>query len=57
MKKIRMENRQITIRGIAEDVGAMVGSHHAIFSDVLGLKGMAAKFASKLLNFDKRTIA
>ena len=33
-----MENRRITIREVAEDVGISVGSCHAIFSDILGLK-------------------
>ena len=37
VKKIVMENRRITIREVAEDVGISVGSCHAIFSDILGL--------------------
>ena len=55
VKKIVMENRRITIREVAEDVGISVGSWHAIFSDILGLKRVAAKFVAKLLNFDKKT--
>ena len=47
VKKIVMENRRITIREIAEDVGISVGSCHAIFSDILGLKRVAAKFVPK----------
>ena len=50
-----MENRRITIREVAEDVGISVGSCHAILSDILGLKRVAAKFVSKLLNFDEKT--
>ena len=50
-----MENSRITIREVAEDVGISVGSCHAIFSDILGLKRMAAKFVPKLLNFDQKT--
>ena len=38
VKKIVMENRGITIREVAEDVGISVDSCHAIFSDILGLK-------------------
>ena len=38
VKKIVMENRRITIKEVAEDVGISVGSCHAIFSDILGLK-------------------
>ena len=54
VKKIVMENRQITIREVDEDVGILVDSCHAIFSDILGLKRMAAKFVPKLLNFDQK---
>ena len=42
-----MENRQITIKEVAEDVGISVGSCHAIFSDILGLKRVAAKFVTR----------
>ena len=55
VKKIGMENRRISIREVAENVGISVGSCNAIFSDILGLKRVAAKFVSKLLNFHKKT--
>ena len=55
VKKIVMENRRVIIREVAEDFGISVGSCHAIFSNILGLKHVAAKFVSKLLNFDQRT--
>ena len=55
VKKIVMKTRRITIREVAEDVGISVGSCHAIFSDILGLERVAAKFVSKLLNFDQKT--
>ena len=55
VKEIVMENRRITIREVAEDVGISVGSCHAIFSDILDLKRVAAKFVPKLLNFDLLT--
>ena len=55
VKKIVMENRRITIREVAKDVGITVGSGHAIFSDILGLKRVTAKFVPKLLNFDLLT--
>ena len=54
VKKIVMENRRITVREVAKDVGISVGSCHAIFSDILGLKRMEAKFIPKLLNFDEK---
>ena len=55
VKKIVMENRRITIREVAEDVCISVGSCYAIFSDILGLKRVAEKFAPNLLNFDQKT--
>ena len=55
VKKIVIKNRWITIREIAEDIGISVDSCHAIFSDILGLKRMAAKFVPKLLNFGQKT--
>jgi len=54
VKKIVMENHRIT-REVVEDVSISVGSYHTIFSDVLGMKRVAAKFVPKLLNFDQRT--
>ena len=55
VKKIVMENRRNTIREVAEDGGISVGSCHPIFSDILGLKRVAAKFVPKLLNFEQKT--
>ena len=55
VKKTVMGNRRVTIREVAEDVGISVGSCHAIFSDILGLKRAAAKFVRKLMNFDQKT--
>ena len=55
VKKIVMENCRITIRKVAEDVSISVGSCHAIFLDIFGMKHVAAKFVPKLLNFDLLT--
>ena len=57
VKKIVMETRRITIREVAEDVGISVGSCHAIFSDIWGLKRVATKFVPKLLNFAQKPVA
>ena len=54
MKKMIMENRRITIREVADEVGISFGSCQAIFTDVLGMKRVAAKFVPKLLNFDQK---
>ena len=50
VKKIVMENRRITIREVPEDAGISVGSSYAIFSDILSLKRVAAKFVPKHRN-------
>jgi len=49
-----LENRRITIREVADDVGISFDSCQTIFSDVLGMKRVAAKFVPKLLNFDQK---
>ena len=54
VKKMILENRRITIREVVDDVGISFGSCQAIFSDVLGMKRVAAKFVPKLLNFDQK---
>ena len=38
VKKIVLENRRITIREVAEDVGISLGSCHEIFSNILGMR-------------------
>ncbi|XP_046975163.1 protein GVQW3-like [Vanessa cardui] len=53
-KKIVLKNRRVTIREVAEDVGISIGSCHTIFSEVLGMKRVAAKFVPKLLNFKQK---
>jgi len=55
VKKIVTDNSRITIMEIAENVGISIGSRRAIFSDVLDVKHMTAKFVPKsLLNFDQK---
>ena len=50
VKKIILDNRRITIREVADDVGISFGSYQVIFTDVLGL-GTAAKIVPKMLYF------
>ena len=54
MKKMILNNRRITIREIAVDVGIPFGSCQAIFTDVLGMKRAATKINPKLLNFEQK---
>lgn len=54
VEKMVMNDRRITIREVADEVGISIGSCHNIFSNVLGMKRVAAKFIPKLLNFDQK---
>ena len=54
VKEMFMNDRRITIREVADDVGILIGSCHEIFSNVLGMKRVAAKFVPKLLNFKQK---
>ena len=47
MKKIILDNRRITNREVANDVGISFGSCQAIFTDVLDVKRVAAKIVKK----------
>ena len=53
VKKIVSENRRITVREVANDVGISLGLCHEIFFNILGMKRISAKFILKLLNFDQ----
>ena len=54
VKEMVMNDRRITIRQVADDVGISIGSCYEIFSSVLGMKRVAAKFVPKLLNFEQK---
>lgn len=49
-----LNNRRITIREVAYHAGISNGSFYEIFSNVLGMKHVAAKFVPKLLNFEQK---
>ena len=49
-----LDNRRITIRVVADDVGISCGSCQVIFTDVLGIKRAAAKIVPKLLSFEQK---
>ena len=49
-----LDNRRITIRDIANDVGLLFGSCKAIFTDVLGIKRAPANIVLNLLNFEQK---
>ena len=54
VKKMILDNHQITIGDVDDDVGIPFGSCQAIFKDVLGMKRAAAKIVPKLLNFEQK---
>ena len=51
LKTMILDNRRITIREDADDVGISFDARQAIFKNVLGMKRPAAKIVPNLLNF------
>ncbi|UYV72842.1 hypothetical protein LAZ67_10000956 [Cordylochernes scorpioides] len=54
VEKMILANRRITVREVAEDSNISIGSCHSIFINVLGMRRVAAKFVSKILNCDQK---
>ncbi|UYV60717.1 hypothetical protein LAZ67_1002021 [Cordylochernes scorpioides] len=54
VEKMILANRRITVREVAEDLNISIGSCHSIFINDLGMRRVAAKFVSKLLNCDQK---
>ena len=54
VKEMVMNDRWITIREVADNVGMLIGSCHEIFSNVPGIKRVAAKFVPKSFNFEQK---
>ena len=54
VKEMILDNRRISIREVADDVGISFGSCQTIFNDVLGMEGSTAKIVSKLLHFEQK---
>ena len=54
VEEMVMNDRRITIREVADDVGISIGSFHEIVSNVLVMKRVAEKFVPKLLNFEQK---
>ncbi|UYV83711.1 hypothetical protein LAZ67_23002247 [Cordylochernes scorpioides] len=54
VEKMILANRRITVREVAEDLNISIGSWHSIFINDLGMRRVAAKFVSKLLNCDQK---
>ncbi|UYV74376.1 hypothetical protein LAZ67_11003273 [Cordylochernes scorpioides] len=54
VEKMILANRRITVREVAEDLNISIGSCHSIFFNDLGMRRVATKFVSKLLNCDQK---
>ena len=54
VKEMVMNDCRITIREVADDVAISIDSCHEIFSNVLGMERVTAKFVPKLLNFEQK---
>ena len=52
--KMILDNRPISIKEIADDVGIFLGTCEIIFTDISGMKLAAANIVPKLVNFEKK---
>ena len=49
-----LDNRRITTRETADDIGMLFDSCQSIFTDVLGMKRATMKIVPKLLKFEQK---
>ena len=51
-----MQDRRVTVRELAEEVGISTGSVHSILTDVLAMQRVSAKFVPKLLTMEQKQL-
>jgi hypothetical protein len=51
-----MQDRRITARELADEVGVSIGSVHTILTADLGWKRVSTKFVSKLLTIEQKQL-
>src|SRR5215469_16928823 len=51
-----MQDRRITVRELADEVGVSIGSVHTILTADLGLRRVSAKFVPKLLTMEQKQL-
>jgi len=51
-----MQDRRITLRELAEEVGVSIGSVYSIFTADLGLRRVSGKFVPKLLTMEQKQL-
>jgi histone-lysine N-methyltransferase SETMAR len=49
-----MEDRRITVRELANEIGVSIGSVHSILTEELGMRRVSAKFVPKLLTMEQK---
>ena len=55
VKEMILNNRRITVRQVADEVGISFGLCQEVFTDVLSIKGEAAKIVPKFAKFRAKT--
>jgi hypothetical protein len=51
-----MQDRRVTVRELAEEVGISTGSVHSILTDDLSMRRVSAKFVPKLLTIEQKQL-
>jgi len=51
-----MQDRRITVRELADELGVSIGSVHTILTVDLGLRRVSAKFVPKLLTMEQKQL-
>lgn len=54
VRTLVMEDRRITVRELANEIGVSIGSVHSIFTEDLGMRRVSAKFVPKLLTMEQK---
>ena len=56
VRTLVMQDRRITVRELADEVGVSIGSVHTILTADLGLRRVSAKFVPKLLTMEQKQL-
>ena len=56
VRTLLMQDRRITVRELADEVGVSTGSVHTILTADLGLRRVSAKFVLKLLTMEQKQL-
>ena len=56
VRALVMQDRRVTVRVLAEEVGISTGSVHSILTDDLAMRRVSAKFVPKLLTIEQKQL-